>query len=168
VRKGLTCEKVDGQVVFNTADVLEWREAQAVERVSSGVTPSANIDAARHRKLIAEAELAEIELAKARGALIPISDATRILSSTLTAVRAKLLAIPTKLAARIAIETSEAACRALVAEAVNEALDELVADAADVPGGDDGGGAPADPGPDGEAAHADGERVGGLLSQAFL
>lgn len=124
-----------------------------------------NFDEARARKLTAEAELAEIELAKARAEVVVIAEVAKLVGEDYAAVRAKLLAIPSKLAPQMAIEPTEAGCRALLQRAINEALDELVRA---VHGGDEGGAADGTGGEPEAASGADGERVGGRLSAAFL
>lgn len=129
-----------------------------------GGTRPTNEDA-RNRKLVAEAELAEIEIGKARGELIEITQVARMVSDEYSAVRAKLLSLPDKLAPLVAMETTEAPCRAAIARGITEALDELIGAVA--PGDADG----VDESPPRVAeatADADGERVGGHLSQAFV
>jgi len=165
VRKGLACTKDGGKVAFNTADVIEWREGQAVDRVSSGITPSANIEEARLRKINGEAVLVEMEIAEKRAELVPIEDTVSVVGEAFVAARAKWLAVPSKYGPIMAPAMTEAESRALLDRAVREVLDELVADALSrAEAGDvssDGGGAET-------ATDADGVGVGGQLSQAFF
>lgn len=124
-----------------------------------------DFDDAKARKMAAEAELAEIELATKRGELVPVSVAITRVVDEYTAVRSKLLAIPSKMAPLVAAESAEAVCRALLLQIITEALNELVGSSG---GGDDGG---PDEGSNRRAqaaADVDGERMGGHLSQAFL
>ena len=160
-RKGLAFEKVGSKVTFNTAAVIDWREAQAVERVASGITPSASIEEARLRKLNGDVVLVEMEIAQKRAELVPIADAVKVLAEPLTAVRAKMLALPNKLA------PNDAVLRLALSNGIRNALSELVTEAGIVAGGDEAGGVEPDGRGDEAAADPDGERVGGLLSQAF-
>jgi len=151
IRRGLPSERREKNVVLNTAQVTQWLEAQASERVASGAMPSGTVDEARVRKITADAALAELQLERERGEVVRIEDVAKAIADEYAATRAKLLAIPTKLAPRIAIETNEHTCRELLAREITEALNELV-------GGSFGESAPGEPE---AAAGVDGERMGG-------
>lgn len=133
----------------------------AAPLLSGGGAPT-RFDAAKARKMEAEAELAENEVRKARAAVVIIADAVKVLAEPLMAVRAKLLALPSKLA------PTDPILRAMITAGVREVLNELVTDAKLVIDGDAEGGVDGSRRVDGAAAGADGERMGGLLSQAFL
>lgn len=73
------------------------------------VTPTATLDEARTRKAIAEAELAEMEVGKARGELVSIEDYEKALGRVLDRLMARLRSLPVRLAhlgdtAEVAIE----------------------------------------------------------------
>jgi hypothetical protein len=78
------------------------------------------------RRAEAEASIAELKLAQMQGEFIPISDVERELERAFTAVRARLLAIPPKLAPILAPE-NPARARSLLEGAVLETLAELQA-----------------------------------------
>lgn len=82
-------------------------------------------DAARTRKMNADAAIAEIELMKAQKLLVKAEDVEKVWSSILFAVRAKLLAIPSKTAPVLAIESDMAVIKDILDNAVAEALGEL-------------------------------------------
>ena len=63
-----------------------------------------SLDEARRRKLIAEAELAELELQKERGEVVSIEETEKSWTEVLGAVRAKILALPTTMAAVSAVD----------------------------------------------------------------
>lgn len=128
INRGLPSERRDKNVILNTAQVTQWLEAQAAERVSGAGSPAGTLDEARVRKTNADAALAELQLQRERGEVVNIADVARTVGEEYAAVRAKLLAIPTKLAPRVAIEADENACRELLAREITEALNELVAD----------------------------------------
>lgn len=122
-------------------------------------------DDAKTRKMAAEAELAEAELARVRGSQVPIADTVKVIEEICIAIRAKCLSTPTKVAPLLLVaEQTEAAFRAVLDAAMREVLNELVADAT---GNDEGRGAAGDEDVD-AAASPDGKRMGGLLSQAFV
>jgi hypothetical protein len=136
-----------------------YRLADVVPMLVSGGKP-ADVEEAKARKLAAEAELAEITLAKARRELVAIDAVAQAVGDEYAAVRAKLLSLPTKLAPLVAIEEREAACRDLIERGITEALNELSRDAAAIvdcaaPGAGDGAGAVVE-----AAAEAHGQRVG--------
>ena len=139
VRKGLACEKSAREVLFNSAQVVSFLERQAEIRAAESAKP-ADLEEARARKLAAEAELAEIAVAKARGAVVEIDVVARVVSEEYAATRAKLLSLPSKLGPMAAIETSATACQELIERGIVEALEELSGDgdvlARDVEGGD--------------------------------
>lgn len=143
--------------LYRLTDVLE---------VLHGAGKPTDFDEAKTRKMAAEAELAEAELARVRATQVPIADTVSVVGDICTAIRAKNLALPSKWTPiLLAAEPTENAFRAILDKAVREVLNELVADAAVIAAGgdvsDDGGDAEA-------AAGTDDQRVGGLLSEAFL
>lgn len=83
------------------------------------------LDEARGRKLNAEAEMAELELAKIRAELVKTEDVVKAWEDVLRAMRAKMLAIPTKLAPVVANESEPNICKALLDKEIEEALHEL-------------------------------------------
>lgn len=139
-----------------------YRLTDVLPALVGGGRPT-DLDDAKARKLAAEAELAELELAKARGEVVAIGDAAKLIAEEYTAVRSKLLALPTKLAPLLNTDNTEAT-RALLARGIHEALDELVGA---VSGGDEGGAAEGAGGESEGPTRSNGEPMGGLLSQAF-
>ena len=95
-----------------------------------------SIDVARQRKTAAEAELAEIELAKARADVVGIEDVAKQWDTILTGVRTRLLAMPTKVAPMVAPETDQSLVKEVIEDAVHTALGELAAGLSDDTGGD--------------------------------
>jgi len=127
VSKGMPCQKqgAPGQPSeFNTADCFNWRLDE--ERRAGGGMPAA-LDELRERKMRAEAETAEMNLAQARGRLVPIDQVADLVSSEYAKVRARMTALPGTTAPRIdPSRTREVAL--IIADAVNDALSELSAD----------------------------------------
>ena len=73
-----------------------WRESELV-RVAKADAAPASLDEARARKANAEAELAEIEVAKARGEVVLVADYERALGRVLDRLTARLRAVPVRL-----------------------------------------------------------------------
>lgn len=152
IRKGLAHDPKGREVLLNTAAIAQFLEDDLKARLSN--TPAAeNIDQARIRKISADAALAELQLERERGEVVRIEEVAQTVGEEYAAVRAKLLAIPTKLAPRIAIEADEHTCRELLSREITEALNELIADGLDRRDGRQ---------PE-AAASADGERVVGQV-----
>lgn len=102
-----------------------YRLSDVLPLVMGGGKPT-DFDDAKARKMAADAELAEEELARVRRETILVADVISALGPEYAALRARVLAIATKLAPRVAIETDERVCRALIERECIEALNELV------------------------------------------
>lgn len=116
---------------LSLADILAWRESQAVAAVEQATGPAADVvdlDEARRRKVLAEAELAEYELAQVRGSVVAVSDIAARVTSEYAEVRARLLSIPARLAQRLAVETDASAIERAIKAEVTAALEELTGD----------------------------------------
>ena len=80
---------------------------------------------ARAKKVAAEAEITELELAKVRGELVVAEDVVTAWADTLTSLKAKLVSIPSKAAPIVAAEETAAGCQKILDDLVREALEEL-------------------------------------------
>lgn len=76
------------------------------------------------------ARLLKIEYEQKTGKLVRIEAVAQIVEREYGRVRARLLAIPSKLADEVALTEDISACRSLIEAAITDALSELVADAA--------------------------------------
>ncbi len=92
---------------------------------TGGVKLGSTYDEARTRKVTAEAEIAELELAKIRGTLVSADDVVKAWEDVLGALKAKLLSVPTKGAPVISTETDTPVCQRILEDLINEALEEL-------------------------------------------
>ncbi|MGD9663801.1 MAG: hypothetical protein AB7U34_01115 [Novosphingobium sp.] len=77
-----------------------------------------------------QAQLARLEYEQKIGALVPIVNVAQEVEKEYARVRARLLAIPSKLAPDVALIDDAAQCRLLIEAAITDALNELAADAA--------------------------------------
>lgn len=82
-------------------------------------------DVARTRKMNAEAEMAELELAKVHGALVVAEHVVDAWNDVLGSFKAKLMSVPTKLAPIVSAEDDPAICQKIVEDVINETLEEL-------------------------------------------
>lgn len=99
--------------------------AQQRKPTTGGVLIGSSYDEARTRKVNAEAEIAELELAKIRGTLCMTNDVVAAWESVLHACKAKFLALPTKVAPILATETDVVVAKDHLENAIREALTEL-------------------------------------------
>lgn len=86
---------------------------------------NADYEEARARKVAAEAEITELELAKVRGELVVAEDVVSAWSDTLAGLKAKLISIPSKAAPIVAAEDEAGICQKVIEDLVREALEEL-------------------------------------------
>ena len=92
---------------------------------TGGVLLGSDYDTERTRKMKADADTAEINLAKLKGELCLTADVVKAWESVLHAARAKLLAMPSKISPILANETETSQVKHLLEEALREALTEL-------------------------------------------
>lgn len=92
---------------------------------TGGVIIGSSYDEARTRKMNADAEIAELELAKIRGTLCLTEDVVKAWETVLHACRAKFLSLPSKMAPVLANVSDTAVIKDHLEGAVREALDEL-------------------------------------------
>jgi hypothetical protein len=92
---------------------------------TGGVLIGSSYDEARTRKINAEAEIAELELAKIRGTLCLTDDVVKAWETVLHACKAKFLSLPTKVAPVVANESDVAVVKDHMENAIREALLEL-------------------------------------------
>lgn len=92
---------------------------------TGGIIIGSSYDEARTRKINAEAEIAELELAKIRGTLCMTDDVVKAWESVLHACKAKFLSLPTKVAPVVANESDVATVKDFLESAIREALMEL-------------------------------------------
>lgn len=104
---------------------LEKADVKMRKPTTGGVLIGSSYDEARTRKVNAEAEIAELDLAKIRGELCRTDDVVKAWSDVLYACRAKFLSLPTKLAPVVSTETEIAVIRDIIERQVHEALAEL-------------------------------------------
>lgn len=112
---------------FNTADLMKWREAD-IRAESQGVR-SASADELKRRKLEAETEMVELDLAKAKEMVAPIEQIERALAKAFGEVRANLRnVVPGRASRRLVGETNQTKIKAVLLEEIDQALEALADD----------------------------------------
>lgn len=89
---------------FETRDCIEWMAANKLKaraKAKSGDDEPAEghetIEEAERRKMVANADKAEVQVAKEAGILVPISEVASVVAEEHARVRARLLTIPNEL-----------------------------------------------------------------------
>ncbi|WP_417702281.1 terminase small subunit [Pseudophaeobacter sp.] len=109
---------------FNTADVRNWREDDI--RAESSHTAHATKDELLLRKLAAETEQAELDLAKSKDEVVPVEQLERAMVKAFGEVRAGLRnVVPSRAASRLLGETDETTLKAVLLEEIDHALEAL-------------------------------------------
>lgn len=109
---------------YETSDVIAWMQRKQVDNLL-GDAAAIDIEEAKRRKMAAEAELAETELAQVRGRLLPVEDVEKTWTELLASCRARLLALPSKLAPEVFAADTVTEVKGLIKAGVIEALNEL-------------------------------------------
>ncbi|MFB9149538.1 terminase small subunit [Roseovarius ramblicola] len=109
---------------FNSAAVRSWRDDDI--RASMQDTRHATNDELRRRKLQAETEQAELDVARAKELVVPVEQFERALDKAFGEVRAGLRnVLPGRAARRLVGETDETQMKAVLLEEIDQALEAL-------------------------------------------
>lgn len=90
---------------------------------SEGVGESYSSERARLTK--SKADIAELERSRLMGEVVPVGEMIAVNTTIVTGVRDRLLQVPTKLAARLAITTKAFDAEQIVRTGIDEALEDL-------------------------------------------
>ncbi|WP_260098643.1 terminase small subunit [Phaeobacter inhibens] len=110
--------------IFNTAEVRSWRDDDI--RAQTSHTENASKDELLLRKLAAETEQAELDLAKAKEQVVPVEQYERALTKAFGEVRAGLRnVLPQRAARRLMGESDETRFKDVLREEVDHVLEAL-------------------------------------------
>lgn len=120
-----------------------------------------NLSAQRARLAAAQADKAEMELAARRGELVDVGRAVELLTKVVSAVRARVLALPADAVPRLKGKRRADEMRAVLQDLTDECLHEIAAiDPAGLAAGGPGEGPSKSPAPGGASPAPDDQRVG--------
>ena len=119
--------KKNGQIAIYWPDARVFRDEQIRERTLKEKAAGGPADGkeSRKRKEEAEAQLAEIEVVKALKTWMPVADAEKWFVDACTRVRARLLALPPRLAAVGVGHKSPREAQAALSPVIYEVMEEL-------------------------------------------
>jgi phage terminase Nu1 subunit (DNA packaging protein) len=135
-------QKSDGTAkvpwLFNVRACLDWHVAEEAKKKPKPVAMPDDMDELKKRKLAAEAEMVELELAQARGEVASISDFERAQSKLNATIRQNMMNVPSRAVLQLLGETDETEfknkLRAEIMLALEQSANEELDDPAD---GDD-------------------------------
>ncbi|MAE21826.1 MAG: hypothetical protein CMK92_05285 [Pseudomonas sp.] len=116
---------------FDAGECVQWLikfklDEQTTQSQPDDQDPNANTaKELQRRKLQAETEIVEIELAKKKGLVVLIEDAVACISDSVATVRAQLLNLPRRAAPLVVGETDEGTVKDTLEHEVDEILQEL-------------------------------------------
>lgn len=112
---------------FSSADVSRWREDDIrASALSVEATPAEEL---RRRKLEAETQLIELDLAKAKELVAPIEQMEKAMDAIFGEIRANLRnALPARAAQRLIGVTSETEIKTILRDEIDQALENLSED----------------------------------------
>lgn len=109
---------------FNTAEVRNWREDDI--RAESSQAINATKDELVLRKLAAETEQAELDLARSKDEVVPVEQLERAMVKAFGEVRAGMRnVVPGRAASRLLGETDETTFKEVLREEIDHALEAL-------------------------------------------
>lgn len=106
--------------VFNTSEVAKWLRDRAVEEATG--TRKVDIDELERRQLAAKTATAELELAKAKGLVAPISDTELAWSRAFATICANMRNIPGRVVSQLIGETDERRFKDVLGQEIDAAL----------------------------------------------
>lgn len=110
---------------YDTSEVIAWLRKREVDNLTANLT-AIDIEEAKRRKIAAEAGLAELELAKEQGTVVLIEDVAEQFGEQLSALRAKLLSMPSKTASLVFTAKDLTEAKEILENTILESLNELV------------------------------------------
>lgn len=125
---------------FDLAAVIEWR-CETAARAAAGDLDD-NEDELKRRKLKAEAEMLELELAEKKKLVAPVEQMAGVMSHVFAEVRAGIRNLPTRCVSQLIGETDPRRFKQVMLEEIDTVLEALAnADLTDgyMEGGNDGG-----------------------------
>ena len=111
---------------IDTAVFITWLVRQERERIDAEHKHDevGSLDF-KDRRMAAQAESAEITLARLKGEIVSIDVVEEVVTNAITDSRARLLAIPTKVAPQLTAISRASVIKQILELAINEALNEL-------------------------------------------
>ena len=118
----------NGRKLYPMPDAAQWYYRRQMDREKAKMIPT-GYDEAKTREMIARADMAEMDAAKARGELIHLDDLEAQHSAPLAQLRARLLSLPGRIVADLPMSATDALD--IIEPIVHEMMKELSEDDGD-------------------------------------
>ena len=116
--------------IFWLPDVISWWGEK--QRISAAGSDPTDVDDARRRKLSAEAAMAELELAKARGDVAPVREFEMAQSKMMAVIRTNILNVPSRAVFQLLGETDEKIFKTKLRSELTLALEQAASEDLDI------------------------------------
>lgn len=116
-QEGCPHQVVKARPRYVVAKVVEWLQERSKRRAEPD-----SIAEAEKRKAIADAQLAELKLGRESGAMVSIDEATKETEKMLAALRAQLIALPSRWASKVIGLKTIAEVTVVLDQAIREAM----------------------------------------------
>jgi len=113
-----------GGHMLDSREVIEWRLQQERDK-QTDFGENMSKEEAQRRKLQAQAELAEIEVAKEKGQVVELEELESELADKFAHLRSRLRRIPERCVMRVIGETDERAIKDILLEEIDDVLEVL-------------------------------------------
>lgn len=111
---------------FETSEVIRWYKDKAVKAATAdGDSDLMNIEEAKRRKIAAEAGIVEINLAKARGEVVPLEEVERELANKFAQFRSRIRKVPERCVLRVIGEKNQSKIKSEILDEIDQCLEEL-------------------------------------------
>lgn len=124
-QEGMPHKKEGVKVFLLMPEARVWYHKHLVEKGEQRAKPKGKRTDSVDRRLAAEAETAEIELAKLRNELMTVADYDRLIGDAFARVRARLTNLPPRIAGIVLGAKSIQEAQARIEPLVREAMEEL-------------------------------------------
>lgn len=110
---------------FKTSDVINWLKDRAASEAVGNNPDAQSAEDAKRRKLVADATLAELELAKAKGLIAPLDQIERVMANAFAEVKVNMRNIPHRVVMQLLGETDEVRFKEVLTSEIDQALTAL-------------------------------------------
>ena len=110
---------------FNSIDVNKWLKDKAAAAAGSGDKHAITFDEAKRRKELANAEMAELNLAKEQGKVVDLEELERSLAHRFAELSSRIRKVPERVVNRVLASESEAEVKEIILSELDQCLEAL-------------------------------------------
>ena len=128
IAEGMPYRDVNGERRIARVDANKWLRAYEREQAEARAKKPSGLVESEERKAAADAQLAELKLAREQGQVVEIEETRRTVAAMLTQLRAQLLSLPARWAPKVVGIKTVAEASLTLEAAIHEALTALSAE----------------------------------------